>query len=124
MRHRLLFDKALAADPGCGIAYWGIALSLLWNPHIAPPPKNLAEGAREIEAARAAGARTERERDYIEAVAAYYEDWANRPERTRQQNRAKAFEALAARYPTDDEAQIFYALYLAYNFNGYPQYRH
>ena len=27
--------------------------------------------------------------------------------------RAKAYEALAARYPNDDEAQIFYALYLA-----------
>ena len=28
-------------------------------------------------------------------------------------SRAKAYEALAARYPDDDEAQIFYALYLA-----------
>src|SRR5207302_202794 len=37
----------------------------------------------------------------------------NRPERDRQQSRAKAFEALAARYPGDDEAQIFSALYLA-----------
>ena len=62
---------------------------------------------------RKIGAKTARERDYIEAVAAYYEDWSNRPERVRQQNRAKAFEALAARYPADDEAQIFYALYLA-----------
>ena len=24
-----LFEEALAADPGCAIAYWGIALSLL-----------------------------------------------------------------------------------------------
>jgi hypothetical protein len=46
-------------------------------------------------------------------VAAYYDDWGNRPERMRQLNRARAFEALAARYPADDEAQIFYALYLA-----------
>jgi len=46
-------------------------------------------------------------------VGAYYEDWANRPEKTRQLNRAKAFEALAARYADDDEAQIFYALYLS-----------
>ena len=54
-----------------------------------------------------------RERDYLEAVAAYYEDWANRPERTRQGNRARAYKALAARYPADDEAQIFSALYIA-----------
>jgi len=37
----------------------------------------------------------------------------HRPERARQQSRAQAFETLAARYPTDDEAQIFYALYLS-----------
>src|SRR6185436_18210963 len=43
----------------------------------------------------------------------YYEDFANRPESARQLSRAKAYEALAARYPDDDEAQIFYALYLA-----------
>ena len=48
-----------------------------------------------------------------EAVGAYYQDWANRPERVRQQSRAEAFAALAARYPADDEAQIFSALYLA-----------
>ena len=46
------------------------------------------------------GAKTERERDYLEAVAAYYEDFANRPERARQLARAKAYEALAAKYPT------------------------
>ena len=56
---------------------------------------------------------TPREHDYIEAVAAYYQDWATRPERARQAARADAFQALAARYPWDDEAQIFSALYIA-----------
>ena len=46
-------------------------------------------------------------------MASYYENWANRFEPDRQRSRAKAYEALAARYPDDDEAQIFYALYLA-----------
>ena len=40
-----VFEDVLKADPECGIAYWGIALSLLLNPHVAPPAKNLAEGA-------------------------------------------------------------------------------
>ena len=61
----------------------------------------------------ASAAKTQRERDYIEAVAAYYQDFSNRSERSRQESRAKAFEALAARYPDDDEAQIFSALYIA-----------
>src|ERR1700704_3729345 len=36
-----IFEETLAADPGCAIAYWGIALSLLFNPHIATPAANL-----------------------------------------------------------------------------------
>src|SRR5471030_14727 len=35
-----VFEDVLKADPACGIAEWGIALSLLWNPHIPPPAKN------------------------------------------------------------------------------------
>src|SRR6266542_6586653 len=31
------FEEALKIDPECAIAYWGIALSLLYNPHVAPP---------------------------------------------------------------------------------------
>src|ERR1700746_2148849 len=50
-----MFEDALKADPSCSIAYWGIALSLLWNPHAAPPQKNLAEGAAAIEQARTVG---------------------------------------------------------------------
>ena len=109
------FRDVLAQDPSCAIATWGIAAILMQNPLAgAGPTKDWAERAQAaIDQGRKIGARTPRERDYIEAVAAYYEDWANRPERTRQANRARAFEALAARYPTDDEAQIFYALYLA-----------
>ncbi len=107
--------EVLAQDPSCAIATWGIAAILMSNPLAGiGPSKEWAERAQAaIDQGRKIGAKTQRERDYIEAVAAYYEDWANRPERTRQLNRARAFEALAARYSTDDEAQIFYALYLA-----------
>src|SRR3982075_4494929 len=63
-----VFEDALKADPECGIAYWGIALSLLWNPHATPPAKNLAEGASVIAKGKTVGAKTERERDYIDAL--------------------------------------------------------
>ena len=66
-----------------------------------------------LENAKKVRAGTQRERDYIDAVAVYYEDWATRGERARQAARADAFEKLAAQYPQDDEAQIFYALYRA-----------
>jgi hypothetical protein len=109
------FRDVLAQDPSCAIATWGIAALLMSNPLAgAGSSPQWAERARvAIDQGRSIGAKTQRERDYIDAVAAYYEDWANRPERVRQANRARAFEALAAKYPGDDEAQTFYALYLA-----------
>ena len=56
-----------------------------------PGRRRSGPSARRRPSTRAAkmGAKTPRERDYIEAVAAYYEDWANRPERTRQLTRAQ-----------------------------------
>jgi Tetratricopeptide repeat len=106
------FEDVLKADPDCGIGYWGIALSLLWNPHVAPPAKNLAEGAAAINKGKSVGAKSERERDYIDALAVMYGDYEKVDHRTRIQAYAKAMERLAQRYANDDEAQIHYALAL------------
>src|SRR6266542_3143778 len=109
------FEEVAAEDDSCTIATWGYASILMLNPlqGIGSSPENAQLAQAAIDKARKMGAKTERERDYLEAVAAYYEDFANRSERARQVARAKAYEALAAKYPDDDEAQIFYALYLA-----------
>ncbi len=109
------FEDVAAEDNSCAIATWGYASILMSNPlqGIGASPKNAPRAQAAIDKGRQMGAKTQRERDYLEAVAAYYEDFANRPERARQLARAKAYEALAAKYPGDDEAQIFYALYLA-----------
>jgi Tfp pilus assembly protein PilF len=106
------FEDALKADPECAIAYWGIALSLLYNPHVAPPAKNLAEGAAALEKGRALSSKTQRERDYIDALRAMYADYDKVDHRTRVLAYLKAMEQLAQRYPNDDEAQIYYALAL------------
>ena len=106
------FEDLLKADPECGIAYWGIALSLLWNPHVPPPAKNLAEGTAILAKAKSVGAKTQRERDYIDALIVMYADHEKVDHRTRIQAYANAMEQLAQRYPNDDEAQIHYALSL------------
>jgi tetratricopeptide (TPR) repeat protein len=106
------FEDVLKADPECGIAYWGIALSLLWNPHVAPPVKNLTEGAAAIAKGKNVGAKTARERDYLDALGVMYADYDKVDHRTRLVAYAKAMEQLAQRYPNDDEAQIHYALAL------------
>ena len=112
------FRDVLAHDPGCAIANWGIASLLMSNPLGGQGTigKDLPRALSAIDEARKVGAQartSQRERDYIEAVAAYYRDFDTRPERARQDTRSKAYQALAAKYPDDDEAQIFNALYLA-----------
>jgi tetratricopeptide (TPR) repeat protein len=109
------FREVLKRDPTCTIANWGIAAILMQNPlagtGASAKQAELAQAA--IDEARRVPPKTQRERDYVEAVAAYYKDFSTRSERSRQESRAKAFEELAARYPNDDEARIFSALYIA-----------
>src|SRR5262245_4378695 len=74
-------EKAFLAiaerEPTCAMAYWGVAISQRINPLTAPfPPQMLQQGWEAIERARAANARTQRERDWIEALAPFYEGHA------------------------------------------------
>jgi tetratricopeptide (TPR) repeat protein len=109
------FEEVAAEDNSCTIAVWGYASILMLNPlqGIGSSPENARLAQATIDKSRKISAKTEREHDYLEAVAAYYEDFTNRPESARQLARARAYESLAAKYQEDDEAQIFYALYLA-----------
>src|SRR5579863_4629141 len=74
-----VYEEAVKADPDCAIAYWGVALSLLGNPHGAIPAPNLPLGLAAIEKGKAVGARTERERDYIDALSVMYVDYDKIP---------------------------------------------
>jgi len=107
------FREVLVRDPNCAIATWGIATILIGNPFAAGPPPARAQQAKEaIERGRAIGAKTERERFFIEAVGQYYERFAERPHRARMKSLSAAFVEVAERFPEDDEAQIFSALYV------------
>src|SRR5215510_865566 len=107
-----IFEEALKADPSCAIAYWGIALSLLSNPHAAPLPASQPEGLAALQKGKALGAKTARERDYIDSLLVLYADFDKVPRGQRVQAYLKAVEALAQRYANDDEAQLNYAITL------------
>src|SRR4029450_6957078 len=107
-----VFEEALKADPTCAIAQWGIALTLLDNPHNAIPQSNLAPGLAAIQKAKAMGAKTERERDYIDALMLMYADYDKLSHVQRIRLFRDAQEKIAAKYPDDDEAQIAYAITL------------
>jgi hypothetical protein len=109
------FNAALKSDPACGIAYWGVALSQWSNPFAAgmKDKGQLQAGQKSVELARTTSAQTERERAYITAVGALYHDFESTPQRSRLIAYRDAMREVAAKYPADHEAQIFYALAIA-----------
>ena len=119
MLHSFWFEKAsetFAAvgekDPTCGMAYWGIAMTHWHQIWEAPGPADLKAGKAALERADTAGAKTQRERDYIAAIETYYRDSDKLDHRTRARAYETAMDQLQARYPEDHEAAIFYALAL------------
>ena len=112
------FADAAAADPTCAMAHWGTAMSLyhpVWaaaNPSAAPTAADLKKGAEAVEKARAAGPKTDREKDYVAAVAAFYTGANTLDHRSRAMAFEKAMGEVAARHPEDREAAIFHAVAL------------
>jgi tetratricopeptide (TPR) repeat protein len=119
MLHSFWYEKANDAfaeiarkDPSCAMAYWGLAMSLyhpLWEK---PGAEALKNGWAAVEKAKAIGAKTERERDYITAIEVFYKDYANIDHVTRTLAYEKATEQLHSRFPEDREAGVFYSLAL------------
>jgi hypothetical protein len=119
MLHSFWYEKAsdtFAAiaqkDPTCGMAYWGIAMTYYHQVWPAPGSADLKAGAAAAEKAKLAGAKTQRERDYIAAVETFYRDSDKLDHASRAQAYERAMEQLQARYPDDHEAAIFHALAL------------
>lgn len=106
------FREAAEADPDCGIADWGVAMSYyhpLWD---GPTPAELEKGKNALGKAQAVGAKSQREKDYISALETFYRDSDRRDLKTRALAYSEAMERLHDRYPQDDEAAVFYALSL------------
>jgi tetratricopeptide (TPR) repeat protein len=112
------FTAIPATDPSCAIAYWGIAISQRPNPLVGPfDAATLKRGLDAIEKGEAIGPKTQRERDWLAALKAYYQDYDKVDQDTRTRNYASAMERLANKYPDDVEAKIFYALALNETFD-------
>ena len=107
-----VFTKIIDQEPGCAMAYWGVAMCN-YHPLWAPPGQaELAKGAKVIELAESLNRIPERESAYIQAIAVYYKDWDKADQHTRCIRYEKAMEKLYTQYPGDREAAIFYALAL------------
>jgi hypothetical protein len=113
-------DRTLKADSACGMVHWVRALASLENPFVWPgnvSAKTLADGAALMEQARKTGLSTQRERDYVDALAVFFQDADKLNHRTRAKALETALEKVAAKYPEDSEATIIYSLVLSANFD-------
>jgi tetratricopeptide (TPR) repeat protein len=107
------FAEVAKQDPSCAIAGWGQALAnfhQIWEPPISPA--GLEHGRAGIVWAQRTSPASARERDYIAALSPIFREADSVPYDTRLQEYEQAMGALAARYPQDPEARIFYALAL------------
>jgi len=110
---RRTFEGILQQDPTCAIAHWGVAMDYLGNTLAVAPTRAEAQAAWDaLEKARAVGAKTQRERDWIEALSAYFRDHDKVAVDARLVAYNAAMEQMAQRYPDDYEVQAQYALTL------------
>jgi hypothetical protein len=109
------FGATLKTDPSCAMAEWGIALSRWSNPFAVGlrPAGPLQQGRDAVARARTIGPRTDRERAYVEAVSRLYADFETKDQAARLLAYRDAMSKVAAAYPNDTEASIFYALSVA-----------
>ncbi len=106
------FQQAERLDPNDVMSYWGEALSHthpVWNQQDTAAARAVLRRLAPTREARIAKARTPRERGYLEAVEALYDE-GSKP--SRDTAYSEAMGRLRGSYPTDVEAAAFYALSL------------
>jgi peroxiredoxin len=94
------FRQSSKIDPGCAMAFWGMAMA---NVNNAKRAKGFLKEARKRD-----GALTKRERLYLDALEALYKDGEN--ERNRKQNHLLGLEAVVQEFPNDLDARAWLAM--------------
>jgi len=113
---RKTFESAAAADPTCGVAWWGVALTHFGNPMgSGNGPEQQALGWKAVEKALAAGGTHPRDRAWIEAAAALFRDYDKVGNRERMKRFETAMQRIVEQYPQDREPKIFHAIYVVAN---------
>lgn len=105
------FVQVLDADPDCAMAYWGVAMSIVHSLWYQSDNSYLEKGSKLLEIASKIP-KGEREKDYLDAISAYYKDWDTVEQKTRALLYEKKMEKIYNKYPDDNEAAVFYALAL------------
>ncbi|WP_298551020.1 hypothetical protein [uncultured Algibacter sp.] len=105
------FVKVIDADPNCPMAYWGVAMSIYHAAWFPPSNEDLIKGSAVLKIAKELSM-DEKQRDYINAIDAFYTNWETIDHKTRAKRFENKMEAIHLKYPEDIEAAIFYSLAL------------
>lgn len=105
------FVKVIDADPNCPMAYWGVAMSIYHAAWFPPTEKDLIKGSEVLKIAKTLSM-DDKQRDYINAIDAFYTDWENIDHKTRAKMFEVKMEQIYLKYSEDMEAAIFYSLAL------------
>ncbi|MCK5442220.1 MAG: tetratricopeptide repeat protein [Maribacter sp.] len=105
------FVKVIDADPNCPMAYWGVAMSIYHAAWFPPSKEDLIRGSSVLEIAKGLSM-DNKQRDYINAIDAFYTHWETLDHQTRAKNFENKMEQLYKTYPDDIEAAVFYSLAL------------
>lgn len=106
------FARVAAEDPDCAMGYWGEAMTGFPQVNGWPDAAAVAAAERALRSADAASERTPREAAWIHTLHVFYDGFRREDARTRARAYSDAMASLAAAYPQDLEAQVFYALAL------------
>ncbi|MCX2745432.1 hypothetical protein OO013_16250 [Mangrovivirga sp. M17] len=105
------FVQVIDEDPQCVMAYWGVAMSNFHSLWLQSGSDYLEKGSKILAAAKPLP-KTERENDYLEAIAAFYTNWESLDRNTRINKFEEKMKTVYEKYDQDKEAAIFYALAL------------
>jgi len=106
------FIAITKTDPACAMAHWGVAMSLFHEIWERPEDGTLKRGHDEMEKAQRLGAKTERERGFISALAVFYGDRSKDNFLKQASAYSDAMAKVYQQNPNDIEAGAFYALSL------------
>jgi tetratricopeptide (TPR) repeat protein len=106
------FTDLAKKDPTCAMAHWGVAMSLFHQIWERPEDSTLKRGHQEMEQAQKIGAKTERERGFISALAVFYSDQSKADYPKQAAAYSDAMAKVHEQNPNDLEAGAFYALSL------------
>jgi len=107
-----VFKAVAKRDPDCAMAQWGVAMTNFNQVNGGPTAAGAAAAIQALARADVAREKDSREAAFVRALHRFFEGYAEKDFQDYAERYAGAMAQVAAAYPSDLEAQIFYALAL------------